>query len=114
MLLAGCSGAFGATNRHVSRAALATSTLTLVCDGMQTLRMSQQGWAGHMENNPVMGERPTAAIVGAYFVGVVALNATAWLLTPERYRAPLPVAVTAAQTLQIQRNASAGTGVCGF
>lgn len=115
----GCAGSFGKVNRHVGRAALVTSTLTLICDGMQTLNMAGRDWKGadglgKHENNPIMGEAPSVAVVSVYFVSAIVLNATAWAMTPERYRAPLPVAVTAAQTRQVVRNAEVGTGICGF
>ncbi len=103
-----------ATNRHIGRVALITSTLTLVCDGMQTMRSAGEGWDGKIEGNPIMGDRPSVAVVGTYFVAVVALNAAAWVLTPERYRAPLPVVVTAAQAHQIAHNARNHTGLCGM
>lgn len=114
----GCAGSFGKVNRHVGRAALITSTLTLICDGMQTLRMAGEGWTNRRwEGGPLgamAGIHPTVAEVGIYFVGAVVINAAAWVVTPERYRSPLPVAVTAVQTKQVIENASRDTGVCGI
>lgn len=115
----GCAGSFGKVNRHVGRAALITSTLTLICDGMQTLNMAGRDWRGadgisKREGNPIMGETPSVAVVGSYFVSVIVLNAAAWAVTPERYRSPLPIVITAAQTRQIARNSELGTGICGF
>lgn len=106
-------------NRAVGRAALVTSTLALVCDGMQTVSMAGRGWPvidgrQKVEGNPIMGERPSVAVVGGYFVGAILLNAAAWVVTPERFRAPLPAAVTAVQAGQIAANSSGAAGVCGF
>lgn len=111
-MLAGCATA----NRHVGRAALVTSTLTLVCDEMQTMRVAATNWTDRHEAGPLgmLSEHPSVGTVGAYFVGAVVLNAAAWVLTPERYRAPLPVAVTVMQTREIIGNARPGIGVCGF
>jgi hypothetical protein len=115
ILAAGCATA----NRHIGRAALVTSTLTLVCDGMQTMKMAGNGWTGprgpgYTEMNPIMGERPSTGVVGAYFVGAVVLNGLAWVVTPEKYRAAAPVALTAWQVDTIASNVRSDTGICGF
>lgn len=120
VMSSGCAGSWGKINRHVGEAALATSTLALVCDGMQTMRMAGESWTdpadgrGHYEANPIMGEHPSVPMVGAYFVGAIAINALAWVVTPERYRAPLPVAVTAVQAWQVADNTGHRAGICGF
>jgi hypothetical protein len=115
VLMAGCASI---RVEHVNNAALVTSTLALICDGMQTLSTAGNGWtlrdgSAAVEGNPIMGDRPSVAVVGGYFIGAIAINAIAWAVTPRRDRAPLPVVVTAVQARQIVDNSSRA-GVCGI
>jgi hypothetical protein len=104
----------GCANIHVNRAILVASTLALACDAGQTMRAARGGWNGQTEGNPVMGERPDQALVAGYFVGAIAVNAIAWLATPERYKSIAPLAVIAVQEQAIDGNIKTGLGICGI
>lgn len=104
----------GCANVHVNRAALFASTLALACDAGQTLHASAGGWHDQVEQNPVMGSHPDETAVAGYFVGAIAVNTLAWLVTPERYRTVLPAAVVAVQANTIAGNVNNRTGMCGM
>lgn len=83
------------------------------------MNMAGQEWPDfighrHEETNPLMGKRPTPGIVASYFLTATVLNWAAWVVTPERYRAILPSALTATEAYQIFTNTGNGTGLCGF
>jgi hypothetical protein len=104
----------GCANMRVNRAALVASTLALACDAGQTMRAARGGWDGQAEGNPIMGPAPDQAMVAGYFVGAIAVNTLAWLVTPDKYRAVLPAAVVGVQARVIVGNASNNTGWCGL
>ena len=104
-----------AMTRRMNAVALITSTALLACDAGQTMRVAHADWSGgRTEANPLMGATPGEAMVAGYFVGAITLNGLAWLLTPERYRAALPVAITAVQADTVALNYRDGLGPCGI
>jgi hypothetical protein len=113
VVVSGCGGQFRV--EHISKAALVTSTMLLLCDSMQTLKIAGQGWPdGRHEENPIIGKKPSAGVVFGYSASVIALNWLAWVITPKRYRWILPSTLTVTQARQIHTNERHGTGWCGF
>lgn len=99
---------------HADRVALATSTATLACDWGYTYAAASDDWRLYDENNPIMGREPTTTAVNVYFASALAINAVAWLLTPPKLRAALPMAVTAVQTYTIVDNGRVMGSTCGI
>lgn len=101
-----------------NRAALIASTAMLACDWGQTRRAEAEGWGSGpgqlQERNPIMGSSPSATRIDNYFVAAAALNTLLWLVTPQRYRAAAPVAVTMWEARTVAVNARQGMGVCGL
>lgn len=106
MALVGCGA--------VNKAALVTSTASLVCDWAQTRSAARTGWATTMEGNPIMGPTPTTRTVDLYFAGTIAINTALWIAMPRRAKSIVPIAVTAAQVPTIAGNASTTRTICGF
>lgn len=94
-----------------NRAAIVASTAALACDWAQTRRMAASGWPGTYEDNPVLGMRPGVSRVEMYFASVAIANIALYLLLPERYRAVVPTAVTAAQVHSVAQNVE-HSGMC--
>lgn len=93
-------------------ATLAMSTAALACDWGQTHSAAAEGWRDRHEGNPVMGLTPTTARVNAYFAGVAAINIGLWLVMPKRYKSIVPVALAAAEVMQVRSNLNS-IGLCG-
>ena len=108
--LAGCA------NVHVSRLAIATSTLSLACDWGQTRQQAvrYQGMPHRTpyEENPILGGHPTTGAVDLYFLSSVVLNAALWMVLPARYR-PVVGAVAVAETALVIDNVPVTT-LCGL
>lgn len=113
LLLVLVAGSVACGNVRVNRATLIASTAALVCDWGQTRGAASGGWRTGIEVNPIMGPTPTVRSVDTYFMGAIMINAGLWLLTPERWRSAVPIAVTGVQVHTIAGNVSRGTtGLC--
>lgn len=114
--MAASSACSPATWKHVDRTTLAVSTAALLCDGAQTMRASMYGRSDAWEVNPIMGGRPSTSGVMTYFMGAIALNAIAWIVTPDGYRSAVPLGVVGLEAKAVMHNGSQGTGTgwCGI
>lgn len=110
------------TSVHVNRATLIASTAAIACDWGQTYKAADDDWTRTvdgkrmplMEQNPVLGRTPDPGAVNVYFLSAIMINATAWLLTPARYRSVISGTVAALQTGSVVGNMQWGTGMCGM
>lgn len=114
MLLSGCVRTQNDLARYVDTTLLVTSTTTIACDWGYTHKMADAGWGRYAEANPLLGPRPSTGEVNAYFVSMIALNAIAWVLTPPKYRAIVPLVVTVRQSYAISNNTETVGGFCGY
>lgn len=75
--------------------------VTLLIDAAQTRELARQGWAGHRETNPLLGERPSIGRVNSYtaLAGLSVLGAAA--VAPPRLRPWLLGAALAVQAFTI-------------
>lgn len=116
LYLVGCVGCSAGQWRHVDRAVLALSTVSLIADGAQTMSASLTRHDAVYERNPIMGSRPSPAMVGGYFSAVISINALLWLVLPEKWRSAVPLGVSIAQTRQVRENLRTtcvlGVGTC--
>jgi hypothetical protein len=100
----------------VTRAALATSTVVLVCDWHETRQLADRRWrVGRRtweEQNPVLGPTPGTAAVDRYFLVVAALNIALWLVLPRRWKLIVPLLLLAWEVRTVLVNVGQGLGVC--
>lgn len=114
VMLSACSAG---TWRHIDRTTLAMSTASIACDWGQTATMAAKGWDRGLgpqhEENPIMGEHPSVAVVSAYFMTALVINTAVWAVLPASWRSAIPTAITGSQTITIERNVSASNTLCG-
>ncbi len=114
VMLVGCVHNQSDLAKYVDRTLLATSTTVIACDWGYTHRAAEGGWKGVREANPMLGPTPTVGAVNTYFIGVIALNAAVWALTPEKFRAILPMGITARGVYSLTGNSDSVGGTCGY
>lgn len=114
--LGGCAGASALT--VASHVGLGVQSFAIACDWGATRAYAEDGWRyGNREMNPIIGGMPSPLEVDVYFLGVLALSALGWHLTPRRWKLIVPIVVTAIQADAIVHNAGrkvANPGVCGI
>ena len=98
----------------VGRVTLATSTAALACDWLQTRQSAVDGWPDLREANPILGPKPDAASVDAYFFTVALTNVVLYALLPRSVDWVIPSAVTAVQLRTIRGNWAYTRGPCGL
>jgi hypothetical protein len=114
MALSGCVHNQAELARYIDTTLLATSTASIACDWGYTHKAAAAGWHGTREANPMLGPTPSTSEVNVYFVGMMALNAAVWALTPAKIRGALPLAITVRQSSSIAGNSESVGGFCGL
>jgi hypothetical protein len=103
LFLIGCIGCSAGQWKHVDRAALVVSSLSLAADGAQTMSAALTRHDVY-ESNPIMGPRPSPGVVAGYFAAVISVNVLLWAVLPAKWRSVVPLGVTTAQTWQVREN----------
>lgn len=97
----------------VHQATLAETDVALACDYGETSWMADGGrWdRGYYETNPILGEYPKRAVVGAYLLAIAGAELVAWGLPP-KWRSVVYYTVAAVETANVITNNP--HGVCGL
>ncbi len=98
----------------VDRVSLGMSVAELACDWGQTRIAAVDDWQDRREANPILGEAPSVAHVNAYMIGAMALDITAYLALPKRWRWASALTVAGFEANTVQGNRMTTRGTCGL